>query len=74
MNNKYVTAMSRLRISAHELMIEKGRYKNIKRQDRLCTYCKEIEDELHFLDKCSLFNNQRDDLLKNRVTTFNTDK
>ena len=67
MNKKYINAMCKLRISAHDLMIERGRYTNIKRQDRLCTYCKEIEDEKHFLDKCVLYNELRDDILKTRM-------
>ena len=28
--------------------IETGRYKHITRQQRLCSFCKEIEDEYHF--------------------------
>ena len=74
MNKKYVTAMSKLRISAHELMIERGRYTNVKRQDRLCTHCKDVEDELHFLDKCSLYKKPRDNLLKHCTPTRNVDK
>ena len=32
--------------------IETGRYKNITRQQRLCSFCKEIEDEYQFLLQC----------------------
>ena len=33
------------------LMIEKGRYLNIPREQRLCNVCDEIKDKIHFLDK-----------------------
>ena len=48
-------ALCRLRVSAHELKIERGRYHNVKRQDRKCTNCDEIEDEWHFLDDCDTY-------------------
>jgi hypothetical protein len=36
-------------ISAHSLEIEKGRYYNIPRENRVCLSCKagKVEDELH---------------------------
>ena len=73
MNRKYVNATCKLRISAHDLMIEKGRYTKIKREDRLCLCCKKIEDEKHFLDECILYTVHRDDILKTRVTSDNID-
>lgn len=67
-------AMCRLRISAHDLRIESGRYyKNkILRADRLCTRCdmNEVEDEFHFLTKCKLFEKERAELFK-KVTLKN---
>ncbi len=41
----------KLRISAHDLLIERGRYRQPKLQvqDRLCTSCKAIDDEVHFV-------------------------
>ena len=55
---------SRLRLSAHSLMIEKGRHftKKIPVENRLCKLCNfnEIEDEFHFMIKCSYYNNLRD--------------
>ena len=35
-------------MSDHSLEITTGRYKNITRQQRLYSFCKEIEDEYHF--------------------------
>ena len=44
-------ALCKFRISAHELIIEKGRYQNIPREHQLYNALKEIEDEMHFLDR-----------------------
>ena len=42
--------LSKLRISAHKLAIEGGRYLNIPRHERICTACNcgEIEGEEQF--------------------------
>ena len=64
---------TRLRISAHRLEIESGRYKNIPRDERTCKWCQLslsgnfIEDEIHVLYNCDLYNNLRIKLL----TTLN---
>ena len=44
-------SFTQLRVSAHDLFIEKGRYKNIKLENRTCKNCQslELEDEFHFL-------------------------
>jgi hypothetical protein len=39
-------------VSDHSLEITTGRYKNITRQQRLYSFCKEIEDEYHFFLQC----------------------
>jgi hypothetical protein len=42
--------LTKFRISAHNLNIEKGRYIGTKVEDRICNLCKNnIEDEVHFL-------------------------
>ena len=52
---------TKLRISAHDLAIEKGRYSNIARGDRICHWCQTsmgvrvTEDEEHVLFKCDLY-------------------
>ena len=48
---------AKLRISSHKLRIDKGRYDNIPRDERLCSLynCKGIEDETHFLVDCPSF-------------------
>ena len=53
--------ISKLRCSDHGLEIEKGRHKNIPRNERVCKLCTsgQIEDEEHFLLDCSLYNHLR---------------
>ncbi len=62
--------LSKLRMSAHNLEIEAGKYgKNkIPRNERYCKYCislgtKVLGDEIHFLMICPLFEKERHDLL-----------
>ena len=59
--------ISSLRISAHRLRIERGRYVRPKEEieDRLCLLCNTIEDEVHFLVKCRKYENQRSLLYDN---------
>jgi hypothetical protein len=54
-------AICKIRISAHPLMIEIGRYKNLETEERLCKLCitQKIEDEYHFLIDCHIYNNSR---------------
>ena len=56
---KHRVALSRLRLSAHDLEIERGRYSNLAPNDRTCRLCQAKEDELHFLDHCPLYENLR---------------
>ena len=43
------------------LKVETGRFQNISLHDRVCEFCKlnEVEDEIHFLCRCSLYNHLR---------------
>ena len=52
--DKFRVSLSKCRLSSHDLAIEKGRYNNINRENRLCTYCNMnvIENEFHFLLVC----------------------
>ena len=58
--------LTKLRLSSHSLLIEKGRYfrPKIKRENRLCSQCNQIEEEQHFLIHCTKFANARKLLLK----------
>jgi hypothetical protein len=51
-------AFCKIRISAHSLMIEIGRYKNLETEERVCKLCitLKFEDEYHFLIDCLYIN------------------
>ena len=51
----------KLRTSNHNLPIEKGRYCNIDRKDRICTLCEgnKLGDEYHYIMECSFFTELR---------------
>ena len=58
--------LTRFRVSAHKLRVEQARYQGILRQDRICLRCtsNDIEDESHFLFKCSKFTIERNKLFQ----------
>jgi hypothetical protein len=62
--------MARLRLSAHRLCIETGRFngrnKYIPPEERTCQNCQvdETEDEEHFLVKCSKYHHLREPLFQ----------
>lgn len=60
-------AVSRFRCSAHKLMIEEGRYRNIERKLRICQFCNlnVIENEYHFLLVCPAYRDLRATILPN---------
>ena len=54
--------LTKLRISAHPLEIETGRYSKpcIPKECRFCHFCKTaVEDELHFLYDCPIYKDIR---------------
>ena len=60
-NIRYRVALSKFRLSNHELMIEIGRHKKIIKTERFCPLCPNsvIEDETHFLINCQSLNTLR---------------
>ena len=68
--------MTKFRISDHSLEIERGRYIGLNVKERICKTCnKETEDEIHFLLKCHVYSNERDNhLSKILKTNKNFDK
>ena len=76
-NNKHRCAMTRLRLSAHSLEIEVGRYSHTDAENRFCQHCefqgnKVVEDEIHFLITCPMYDKIREDLLPPQVLANNT--
>ena len=58
-------AFTKLRLSNHMLMIEKGRHLNIERTQRFCPFCPNfVEDERHFLLVCNQYRYIRQELLR----------
>ena len=53
-NIKYRKAISKIRLSSHNLNIEIGRHRQIERNNRKCPFCdlNELEDEYHFILIC----------------------
>ena len=58
---KYKIVLTRIRLSSHELYIERGRYENLPRDERICKCCNmsQIESEYHFLLVCPLYSELR---------------
>lgn len=54
-------SLAKLRCGNHQLMIEKGRYNNIPRNERKCILCNsnEVESEEHFVMYCNQFKDLR---------------
>ena len=59
-------ALTRLRVSAHTLAIERGRYTTPPTpvEARTCSHCpdNQVENEMHFIMKCSKYMQQRETL------------
>jgi len=52
--------VTKFRLSNHRLAIETGRHDGVSPEERFCTFCpNEIEDEAHFLFKCSALRHLR---------------
>ena len=62
------STLCKFRISAHSLEIEKGRYYNIPRENRVCLSCKagKVEDELHLFLSCPSNAHLRQDFKKKK--------
>jgi hypothetical protein len=77
LNRTQRSAFCKIRISAHILMIEKGRYSypKIPPENRLCTICDlhETEDEFHFIIKCKAYTDLREELLCYINDVYDTD-
>ena len=56
-DRKYKIALSRVRLSSHKLEIERGRHRDINRDERKCNMCtlNIIENEYLFLLNCPIY-------------------
>ena len=62
-------ALFKFRVSAHSLMVEKGRHLGLQLNERKCPICLDVvEDEFHFLFVCPLY----DDLRNQYIPSFYT--
>ena len=54
--------LSKLRISAHKLQIEIGRYQGTLQENQICCRCTsgQVEDEIHYLLHCTYHANHRE--------------
>ena len=74
-NPAYKFRTTRLRISAHDLHIESGRYTKTPREERTCKWCeltlgeKLLEDESHFLFSCDLYSKLRQKMMSTLTNT-----
>jgi len=65
--SKLRIALTRLRVSAHILEVEAGRWhkpEKIPFQNRKCKHCNVLEDEFHVLLECPIFINLRKNNIK----------
>lgn len=63
---KFKIALTQFRLSSHDLAIERGRYENLNRSERVCKFCNSnlIKCEYHFLLVCPLYRELRQKYFK----------
>ena len=62
-NVRHRQMLTKLRLSNHKLMIEKGRHLKLPLNERTCPVCQDgIEDEIHFLVRCKYYETLRQPL------------
>ena len=54
---KYKIALTQFRLSSHDLAVERGRYENLIRNERICKLCNSncVENEYHVLLACPFY-------------------
>ena len=66
------TALAKIRLSNHDLMIEKGRHQGLAENQRFCPFCEnKIENEQHFIMECGTYNVLRQQLLADMMEIDN---
>ena len=78
-DTRLIAAVARLRLSSHNLEIERGRHTRPKTPvgNRICRRCQttQVDDKIHFLMQCNIFELDRKALLSEAgkyITNFNT--
>lgn len=68
-NPKWRSAITKLRLSAHNLPVQSGRYSQIPRAQRICKICNDgqVGDELHLLFNCK----QSDIVIERQLLLYN---
>jgi hypothetical protein len=68
LNKQVISSLARFRLSSHHFGVEVARWQNAVdyNQARLCVHCGEVDDELHAIFECSLF----DDLREGHAAAF----
>ena len=73
-NTKHRISLTKLRLSNHSLMIEKGRHLKINKNLRHCPFCPNIvEDEMHFLVTCKTYHKLRCPKLQSNLSLHTID-
>ena len=64
--DSFTRVIAKFRMSSHNLLIEKGRYTNVPRDQRICLNCNsnDIEDEYHFIFMCPKYSDLRSRFIK----------
>ncbi len=76
MNRKDRSVLAQFRLGILQIEVEVGRYRQKSLSDRTCPFCKnEVEDKIHFLFNCMMYNHERNTLcLGTEETYVNQDK
>ena len=68
LNNTNSRIMTRFRLRSHKLAVVTGAWTGTPIQDRVCTTCGVLEDEVHFLCECQRLTSLRKRFLPNFVS------
>ena len=70
MSRYYRSVLAQFRLGILPIRVETGRFKNLELKDRLCEVCttQQIEDEMHLLCQCPLYDELRTTMFQKAVT------